>query len=466
MIRNRLNRLKDRQEFNNDNKNNNNNLLPPPSPPSSGSFFSQQPPPQAPPPTIPRQQLFLPPPTTFSPFQPPPSPTFSPFQPPPPLPPPSPPPLNFPSFQQNFSRQGQFLTQPTFPPRDNPFGSQTQTLTREKKEETRDKILDEIDDKIFDIPNLSPKLELGDGLAKVLGKEVEDILKEEFVNLKELEDKTLENIEDEYNFDEIKGAFDDASVPKQLEFFYGGNNNNFIQACNFLSHNEDNNEFISFLCSDDGQNITTNNSLFIHIESRNIFYQNSNTNENFYSFLLTQQDETKAIIAKRIAYYYSFEKYIKNYLPFSSVDDIEKFDLYTDKNSKYLLYKFNDWIESFQAAEKLIIWHAAKAKDSVNLRTIEEEDTQFLIEKIIHGIEFNDPYNISSKKKPEIIDTVEKNYRISRRVYQSLFVNITDSFIEYIHSLNVDEIQQLDDDLKANGSGQNLYLKLKMSMSY
>ena len=129
---------------------------------------------------------------------------------------------------------------------------------------------------------------------------------------------------------------------KQLEFFYGGDNDNFVQACNLLSPNEDNNEFISMLCSDQGQNIMTSNSLSIHIESGNIFYQNFNTNENFYSFLLAQQDETIEIIPKRIAYHYSFEKYIKNYLPSFSVDDVEKFDLYANKNSKYLLYKFND----------------------------------------------------------------------------------------------------------------------------
>ena len=84
-----------------------------------------------------------------------------------------------------------------------------------------------------------------------------------------------------------------------------------------------------------------------------------------------------------------------------------------------------------------------------------------MIEKIIHEIEFNNPYNISSEKKAEIIDTVEKNYRISRRVYQSLFVDIADSFIEYIHSLNVDEIQQLDDDLKANGWGTKSLLEIE-----
>ena len=114
-----------------------------------------------------------------------------------------------------------------------------------------------------------------------------------------------------------------------------------------------------------------------------------------------------------------------------------------------------------QRAEKVTIQHTAKAKDSVSLKTIEEKDRQFLIEKIIHGIEFNNPYSISSEKKPEITDTVEQNYRISRRVYRSLFVDIADSFIEYIHSLNVDEIQQLDDDLKANGWGTKSLLEIE-----
>ena len=90
---------------------------------------------------------------------------------------------------------------------------------------------------------------------------------------------------------------------------------------------------------------------------------------------MAQQDETKAIIPKRIAYHYSFEKHIKNYLPFFSVDDLEKFDLYANKNSKYLLYKLNDWIQSLQGAEKLIIRHTSKAKDSVSLKSIEEKDS-------------------------------------------------------------------------------------------
>ena len=54
----------------------------------------------------------------------------------------------------------------------------------------------------------------------------------------------------------------------------------------------------------------TNNNLFIHIESGNIFYQNFNTNE-MCSFLLAQQDKTKKLYQKRIAYHHSFETYFK-----------------------------------------------------------------------------------------------------------------------------------------------------------
>ena len=110
----------------------------------------------------------------------------------------------------------------------------------------------------------------------------------------------------------------------------------------------------------------TNNKLSIYIESGNIFYQNFHTNENVYSFLLAQQDETKAVIPKSITYYYSFEKHVKNYLPYFSVDDVKKFDLYESRSSEHLLYKFNDWIESLQGAEKLVIWHTVKPKDSVS----------------------------------------------------------------------------------------------------
>ena len=45
---------------------------------------------------------------------------------------------------------------------------------------------------------------------------------------------------------------------------------------------------------------------------------------------------------------------------------------------------------------------------------------------------------------------IEKNYRLFRRVYQSLFVDTADIFIQCIYSLEPEEIKQLDDDIKTN----------------
>ena len=46
-----------------------------------------------------------------------------------------------------------------------------------KKEKIKDKVSEEIDDKIYKITDL-PKLELGDGLVNILGTEAENVLKE------------------------------------------------------------------------------------------------------------------------------------------------------------------------------------------------------------------------------------------------------------------------------------------------
>ena len=78
--------------------------------------------------------------------------------------------------------------------------------------------------------------------------------------------------------------------------------------------------------------------------------------------------------------------------------------------------------------KKQIIKHTLKIKDSIGLKKTEKRDKQFLVEKIIHGVEFQNPFEKSIEKKPEIIETVEKNYKIIGRVYQYLFTEVADIF--------------------------------------
>ena len=85
---------------------------------------------------------------------------------------------------------------------------------------------------------------------------------------------------------------------------------------------------------------------------KKIFYQNFNTNENFYIFLTTQQDEIKPIIPKRISYHYSFEEYINEYLPSFSIEDAQKFDLFPNKDSNYFTDLMIKLIKLFDTLQK------------------------------------------------------------------------------------------------------------------
>ena len=158
--------MKDRPEP----KNDNNNLSPPPSPPPQPSFSQRPPlgPPPAPPFVPPPSGRFLEP---FQRSQPPPRPNnFIGIPPAPSAPPLSP---------SDYHLLGPSSNTPS----NNWYG--TQTLTRER-EEIKDGVQKEFDNKIYELPNEPPRLELGDGLANLLGPQAGDILDEKFIkkNLK------------------------------------------------------------------------------------------------------------------------------------------------------------------------------------------------------------------------------------------------------------------------------------------
>ena len=86
------------------------------------------------------------------------------------------------------------------------------------------------------------------------------------------------------------------------------------------------------MLSDLGRQTMTQNKLSIHVESGDSFYDNHNTDENFYNFLLSQKNDEAAYVLKKFSYKNSFEKYITTFLQAFSIDDQEKFDLLAFKN--------------------------------------------------------------------------------------------------------------------------------------
>ena len=99
----------------------------------------------------------------------------------------------------------------------------------------------------------------------------------------------------------LKTMDESAQVPESIYFFYGGDSDEFVKALEFIGMSPVNREFSAFLLSDLGRKIMTQNKLSIHVESGDIFYDNHNTDENFYSFLLSQQNDEAAFIPKKIS---------------------------------------------------------------------------------------------------------------------------------------------------------------------
>ena len=84
-----------------------------------------------------------------------------------------------------------------------------------------------MDDTLRELPQ-PQKLELDDSLLNVLSAKADDILNTDYINDKKLNEKEIEDIKEEVDFENIKNTLDEGNIPQQLEFFFGGDNENFF----------------------------------------------------------------------------------------------------------------------------------------------------------------------------------------------------------------------------------------------
>lgn len=333
------------------------------------------------------------------------------------------------------------------------FRSQAAIAVRGEKTKTSTQAAG--DDFFYELLEDMPDLELGDGLLQTLGTNAEDLFNTEAPPLtkEEEEDEILKNLKEEYGFEDIKNPMDkQGEVPESIYFFYGGESENFVRTLEFIGLSPTNREFGAFLLSDLGRQVMTENKLSIHVESGDVFYNNHNTGENFYNFLLSQQNDSVAFVPKKFSYRRDFESCISNFLQAFSVDDQGKYNLLAFKNSKYLFYRFNDHIKAYGNPRHKLLY-TRKMLNTVGLQKVEEKSRQFLIEKIIHGIKFESLYQLEAEKKPEIMETIESNYRIARRVYQQLYVDVSELFAKFVRSLGTFEIEDMNNNIRVNGWG-------------
>ena len=115
-----------------------------------------------------------------------------------------------------------------------------------------------------------------------------DLLDSDFITKQEENNVILDQIKQDYNFDEIKDTLGQGTIHKSIEFFYGGDNENFARNVEILNPNSNNREFMTFLLSDFGREVMTSNRLSIHISNGDIYYDNHNTGDKIYTFMIDQ----------------------------------------------------------------------------------------------------------------------------------------------------------------------------------
>ena len=137
---------------------------------------------------------------------------------------------------------------------------------------------------------------------------------------------------------EILSKIDKGEVPKQLEYFERGQNKEFENKVKSIGLSTDSIDFLEFLQSSFCQELLIENKLKIHIESRNIFFNNSDTNESIQGFFQQQENQSKANIKYHFTFTDSYEDYFEWLVHGFKGNEDQKYDILTNKNSKYLFY--------------------------------------------------------------------------------------------------------------------------------
>ena len=182
-------------------------------------------------------------------------------------------------------------------------------------------------------------------------------------------------------------------------------------------------------------------------------YDNYNTNESIYSFSLNQQDETKQVIHATLTCKNSFSNYLKYFLDDINNETVEKFGFFTYKNVKYLFYKFNDYL-LFNELITVSVRHSKINENKIVMKEIQNRDWQYLVELLIKLVEHDKSHlKLLPKAERKIIKRTKYYYRVAQRVYASTYAKMAEIFKINLNSLLPDEIDETENDFRANRNG-------------
>ena len=221
-----------------------------------------------------------------------------------------------------------------------------------------------------------PKIEernLSEQLQSIF-PDVNETIKEESETFKE----KIEDLDEIIN--KVSNIDNDQDEQKifEFEFFTGGTNQKFDSFVQKFGLSSENLEFLDFLQWDYCKEILQNNDLKIHIETGNIYYKNNDTNESIFEFMKNQQDSSKGEINSELFFEGNYNDYYRWILNDYDAYEKTKFDLLTFKNTKYLVYRFNDFLKTMSQTT-IKIKHSKVTDDYIAAEEIQNQHWQYLL---------------------------------------------------------------------------------------
>ena len=313
-----------------------------------------------------------------------------------------------------------------------------------------------------------PKDSFSRPITKILdGETIEITPRQEITEERQISDKLqkffpdVEKISEQNKRADVEPDFDNLTetltaisrsdiVPFEFEFFKGGNNENFSDIIRGIDSGGDTIAFINVLQSNVGKKILEDNKLKIHIETGNIYYDNNDTNESIHNLIAAQTNPISGEIDHSFTFDRDYATYFQWLTDAFNESTKNKLDIFTNKNSKFLFYHFNDYLQQ-SGKETIKIKHSVVTQDYLAAEKIQDRNWKYFVESVLT---FSQNATDASSKKSFLLDTKE-NVEILKKTYEKLYNQISKNITSILDKMPFDLFKGIEDDLLREKYGKS-----------
>ena len=137
-------------------------------------------------------------------------------------------------------------------------------------------------------------------------------------------------------------------------------------------------------------------------------------------FFLKQQDPTKGIIDFEFLYTGSYVEYFNWLIEGFDSYQKTKLDVLTNKNAKYLFYRYNDILKQNNFEVKKVK-HSVVTVDYVAIEKIQSQNWQYFVESVLDACRANNVGEKINIKQAQLLMNNAENITICKKTYQTLY---------------------------------------------